>query len=211
MALADSVHRQDFDACPDCGAPLVLRMAGGDGTQRHRFWGCSTYPVTGCLGSRTFEGSPIEAYPGRPRVVRRRDRGQERSMTTVALAAVIERDDILAADGRSGAPEPMTDARSARAAAARRAATARVGREYHRQVDARVARVGDRWPLMLMAYVGFAGGAVLATAWIHPAIAGVALMAMTALFIEALLRPSRPTPSDDADHRHASAISDQLH
>jgi hypothetical protein len=193
MAFADAVQAQGVDACPACGAPLVLRLAGGQGRPRRRFWGCSTYPVTGCRGVRPFDANGPEVASASSRPMGQRDRDHERSMARVALAAVIAHDELR----EIPPPRPLSDAPSARAAR-RRLAAARVGREYHRHVDARISRVGERWPLMLMAYVGFAGGSVMATLWIHPAIAGVALMAMTALFIEAVLRPStEPAGHDD--------------
>jgi hypothetical protein len=205
MALADAVQTHGSDACPQCGAPLVLRLTGGQGHPRRRFWGCSTFPVTGCRGVRPFEGTLSEtasAWTGPPT---RRDHGHERTLTRVALAAVIAHEVLH----EVAPPRPVSDAPSARAAR-RQAAAARVGREYHRRVDSRMARIGDRWPLMLMAYTGFAGGSVMATAWIHPVVAGVTLMAMTAWWVEALLRPSaEPAPAqghpdDDGDARLAA-------
>jgi hypothetical protein len=199
MAFADRIQAQGSDACPECGAPLVLRLAGGQGRPRRRFWGCSTFPVTGCRGVRAFDANGPDVAAAWPRPAGRRDRGHDRSMTRVALAAVVAHDEPREVPP----PRLVSDAPSARAARHRAA----LGRGYHRRLDARMARIGDRWPLMLMAYVGFAGGSVMATAWIHPAIAGVALMAMTALFIEALLRPpSGSIPTHDV--RDAGPLDD---
>jgi hypothetical protein len=52
--------------CPKCGAAMVRRVRGFDGSP---FWGCSTFPV--CRGTREFEadapGAKRSASPSRSR------------------------------------------------------------------------------------------------------------------------------------------------
>lgn len=48
--------REEDEACPDCGGPMVKRANRTDGTL---FWGCTQYPD--CTGTRPLEDRPQRA------------------------------------------------------------------------------------------------------------------------------------------------------
>jgi ATP-dependent helicase HepA len=64
----------DEQVCPDCGSPMVARVAGKGPRAGQSFWGCSRFPI--CRGTRAAEGSedvagevaPVRAASQPPRL-----------------------------------------------------------------------------------------------------------------------------------------------
>lgn len=42
--IVEDKQRQDDNACPDCGKPMIMRTAKRGANQGKQFWGCSGYP-----------------------------------------------------------------------------------------------------------------------------------------------------------------------